>query len=188
MPQQTTFNALAEVPSLTSKSTRSTPVHGLKRKQRGHFPGRGGSGRGRASHVGLRNSLRTNRMASRLAPACRDARANSVGCGCPRLRCCRKSSRFSRSDKGRAVSVSSSSSSSCPRYVSARKFLPVQVVISPPGGFWQPEENALAALSPGHMQSRSPLRFGMSVTPDWFARLSCGPPLPVFQPAALATW
>ena len=55
--------------------------------------------------------------------------------------------------------------------VSARKFLPVQVVLSPPGGSWQPEENALATLVPGHMQSRSPLPFGMSdttspVTPD----------------------
>ena len=110
--QQTTFNALAGVPSLTSKSTRSTPMHWLKRRQRGNIPGRGGSGRGRASHVGQRNSLRTNRIASRLAPACRNARASSVGCGCPRLRCCRKSSRFSRSDGARAVSVSSSSSSS----------------------------------------------------------------------------
>ena len=108
MPQQTTFNALAEVPSLT---TRSTPMHWLKRRQRGNIPGRRGSGRGRASHVEQRNSLRTNRTPSRLAPACRKARASSVRCGCPRLRCCRKSSRFSRSDKGRAVSVSSSSSS-----------------------------------------------------------------------------
>ena len=48
--------------------------------------------------------------------------------------------------------------------VSARKFLPVQVVISPPGGCWQPEENALAALCPGHTPSQSPLQFGMSGT------------------------
>ena len=34
-------------------------MHWLKRKQRGHIPGRRGSGRGRASHVGQRNSLRT---------------------------------------------------------------------------------------------------------------------------------
>ena len=71
--------------------TKSTPIHCFNRKQRGNMPGRGGSGNGRASHVGQRNSFRTNRIASRLAPACRRARANSVGCGCPRLRCCRKS-------------------------------------------------------------------------------------------------
>ena len=59
-------------------------MHWLKRRQRGNIPGRGGSGRGRASHVGQRNSLRTNRVASRLAPACRNARASSVCCGCPR--------------------------------------------------------------------------------------------------------
>ena len=35
---QTTFNALAEVPSLTSKSTRSTPIYCLKRRQRGNIP------------------------------------------------------------------------------------------------------------------------------------------------------
>ena len=55
--------------------------------------------------------------------------------------------------------------------VSARKFLPDQEGISLLGDFWQPEENALATIGPGHMQSRSPLRFAMSgkispVTPD----------------------
>ena len=55
--------------------------------------------------------------------------------------------------------------------VSARKFLPAQVIISLPGDFWQPEENALAALDPGHTPSQLQLRFGMSgtnssVTPD----------------------
>ena len=44
-------------------------MHCLKRRQRGNIPGRGGNGGGHASHVGQRNSLRTNRMASRLAPA-----------------------------------------------------------------------------------------------------------------------
>ena len=55
--------------------------------------------------------------------------------------------------------------------VSARKFLPDQEVISLLGDFWQPEENALATLGPGHMQSRLQLQFEMSgtissVTPD----------------------
>ena len=104
--QQTTFKALAEVPS-----TESTPIHWFK-SQRGNMPGRGGNGR--ASHAGQRNSFRTNPIASRLAPACRKARANSVVCGCPNLRCCRKNSRFSRSDSARAVTVSSSSVSSGP--------------------------------------------------------------------------
>ena len=104
-------------------------MHWLKRRQRGNIPGRCGSGRGRASHVGQRNSLRTNRMASRLAHACRNARARSVGCGCPRLRCCRNSSRFSCSDKCRAVSVRR------PRLplepdVSVHKFLPDQEEVS----------------------------------------------------------
>ena len=55
--------------------------------------------------------------------------------------------------------------------VSARKFLLVQVVVSLPGDFWQPEENALATLGPGHAPSQSQLQFEMSgtissVTPD----------------------
>ena len=127
VPQQTTFNALAEVPSLTSKSTRSTSMHWLQRTQRGNIPGRGGSGRDCASHVGQRNSLITNRITSHIAPACCNARASSVGCGCHRLRCCRKSSRFSRSDRGRAQFRR-------PRLplgpdVSARKYLPDQEAI-----------------------------------------------------------
>ena len=48
--------------------------------------------------------------------------------------------------------------------VSVRKFLPIQVVMSPPGDFWQPEENPLATLGPGHAPSQSPLQFGMSGT------------------------
>ena len=43
--------------------------------------------------------------------------------------------------------------------VSARKFLPAQVVISPPVDFWQPEENALAALCPVTRQIKC--RFGL---------------------------
>ena len=42
-PKQTTFKALAEVPSRTSKSTKSTPIHWLNRRQRGNMPGRGGN-------------------------------------------------------------------------------------------------------------------------------------------------
>ena len=48
--------------------------------------------------------------------------------------------------------------------VSARKFLPAKVVISLPRDFWQPEENALATLDPGHTPSQLQLRFGMSGT------------------------
>ena len=111
-PQQTTFKALADVPSRTSNSTKSTPLHWLNRKQRGNMTGRGGRGNGRASHVGQRSSFNTNRLASRLAGTCRKARANSAGCGCSTVRCCRRTSRFSRCDSARAVSVSSSSTSS----------------------------------------------------------------------------
>ena len=55
--------------------------------------------------------------------------------------------------------------------VPARKFLPDQEVTSLLGDFWQPEENAPAALCPGHTPSQLRLRFGMSgtfssVTPD----------------------
>ena len=55
--------------------------------------------------------------------------------------------------------------------VSARKFLPTHMVISLPSDFWQPEENAVAALCPGHTPNQLLLRFGMSgtissVTPD----------------------
>ena len=55
--------------------------------------------------------------------------------------------------------------------VSARKFLPDQEVTFFLGDFWQPEENALATLHPGHTPSQLQLRFGMSgtnssVTPD----------------------
>ena len=48
--------------------------------------------------------------------------------------------------------------------VSARKFLPEQEVISLLGDFWQPEENALAALCPGHTPIQLLLRFEMSGT------------------------
>ena len=48
--------------------------------------------------------------------------------------------------------------------VSASKFLPDQEVLSLLGDFWQPEENALAALCPGHTPSQLPLRFGMCGT------------------------
>ena len=48
--------------------------------------------------------------------------------------------------------------------VSARKFLPDQVVTSLLGDFWQPEENALAAPCPGHTPSQLRLRFEMSGT------------------------
>ena len=48
--------------------------------------------------------------------------------------------------------------------VSALIFLPDQGVISLLGDFWQPEENALAALCLGHTLSQLLLRFGMSGT------------------------
>ena len=129
-------------------------MHWLKRRPHGNIPGRCGSGRGRASHVGQRNSLRTNRIASRLAPLAADVPGYGV--------------------VGRAPVFPSLTAPVLSRFrrprlplvpdVSARRCLPVQVVISPPGDFWQPGENALATLGPGHMQSRSPLRFGMSGT------------------------
>ena len=143
----------------------------LKRKQCGQVPGRRGSGRGRASHVGQPNSLRTNRIASRLAPACRNARASSVGCGCPRLRCCRKTSRFSRSDRGRG----------CLGFVVLVFFL---FQMSRLVNFFQIKKKYLFSvtsgrlrkmlsqtLCPGHKPSQLLLRFGMSgtnssVTPD----------------------
>ena len=43
-------------------------------------------------------------------------------------------------------------------------FFPDQVVRSLLGDFWQPEENALAALCPSHTLSQLLLRFGMSGT------------------------
>ena len=48
--------------------------------------------------------------------------------------------------------------------VSARKFLPDQEVISPPGDSWQPWENAFATLDPRHTPSQLQLQFGMSGT------------------------
>ena len=139
-------------------------MHWLERKQRGNIPGRCGSGRGRVSHVGQRNSLRTNRIASpalllravthKPAPLPADV----PGCGVvgrdpafPAL----TEPVLSRFRRPRLLLVPG---------VSARKFLPVQVVIYPPADSWQPEENALATLDPGHTPSQLRLRFEISGT------------------------
>ena len=133
-------------------------MHWLKRKQRGNIPGRGGNGKGRASHVGQRNSLRTNRKASRAvmhepAPLAADVPRCGVVGRCPAFSATEAVlSRFRH-----------------PRLpldpdVAVRKFLPDQEVISLLGDFWQSEENALATLCPGHTPSQLLLRFETSGT------------------------
>ena len=130
----------------------------------------GGSGRGRASHVGQRNSLRTNRKLLALLLRAVTHEPAPLAVGVPGYGVVGRAPAFpaltepvlSRFRRPRLPLVPD---------VSARKFLPAQVVISPPGDFWQPEENALAALGPGHTPSQLLLRFGMSgtissVTPD----------------------
>ena len=103
------------------------------------MPGRCGSVNGRASHVGQRNSSNTNRIASRLAPACRSAvptlrAVDAPGCGVVR--------RAPASPVPTALVLSPFRRPQVRRHpvLSARKSPPVQVAVPSPGGCWPPEK------------------------------------------------
>ena len=105
MPQQTTFKAFSRC-AISYFPNQFAIAFGQIASNAGNMPGRGGSGSGKVTLSGQTVLLHVSPL------ACRNVRANSAGCGCTTLRCCRNSSRFSRSASARAVSVSSSSSSS----------------------------------------------------------------------------